>query len=358
MSIFFYACITALLCSFLLMPLLARFLRRRQIMDEGGHRRIHRGLVPSMGGIIICVAFLFAILMWMPIHSIIERRFELAAISLIFFSGIRDDMAPLRPLYKLVIQIVAAIIIVLVGNICIPSLYGLFGIYQIPEVLGCALSILFIILVTNAFNLIDGIDGLAAVIAITAFAFLGIWFFLVGNVVEALRMACIIGAIGGFLYYNWQPASIFMGDTGSLVVGFILSTSALSFITFNGDLPAGSPFKFPAVFGTGLAVVLLPLFDTVRIFLLRMKQGKSPFLPDKQHLHHVVLHAVRTHAKTVRVILAGYIIVAGSIIVAGKFYRDWIILTGGILVCITVDLLLARNIGKWIRKYGGRQAAH
>jgi UDP-N-acetylmuramyl pentapeptide phosphotransferase/UDP-N-acetylglucosamine-1-phosphate transferase len=351
---FFYACITALLCSFLLMPLLARFLRRRQVLDEGGHRKIHKGFVPSMGGIIICAAFLIAMLLWIPIESITGRRFELAAIMLMFFAGIRDDMAPLRPLYKLFVQIIAAIIVVVAGSIYINSFYGLFGIYEIPELLGYAISVVFIIFITNAFNLIDGIDGLAATIAIMAFSFLGVWFYFAGYETEALRMACIVGAISGFLYYNWQPASIFMGDTGSLVVGFILSTSALSFISINGNLPEGDPYKFPAVFGAGIAVVLLPVFDTTRIFLLRMKQGKSPFLPDKQHLHHVVLHIMRTHARTVRIMLAGYILIAGGILIAAKFFEDWTVLAGGFLVCVIIDWLLARNTGWLVRKYGGK----
>ena len=352
MSAFFYACITALLCSFLLMPLLARFLRRRHILDEGGHRRIHKGFVPSMGGIIICVSFLFSMLLWIPIDSISNRRFELAAIALMFFTGIRDDMEPLRPLYKFFVQIIAAIIVVVAGDMYIHSFYGLFGIYEIPELLGCVISVLFIIFITNAFNLIDGIDGLAASIAVLAFSFLSVWFYLAGYEIEILRMACVIGALVGFLYYNWQPASIFMGDTGSLVIGFILSTSALTFISANGSLPEDVSYKFPAIFSAGLAVVLLPLFDTVRIFILRTKQGKSPFLPDKQHLHHVLLHVMRTHARTVRILLAGYLLIAGAILIAGKFCKDWIVLSGGILMCIIIDWLLTRNIGRLVRKYG------
>ncbi|MDR0582656.1 MAG: undecaprenyl/decaprenyl-phosphate alpha-N-acetylglucosaminyl 1-phosphate transferase [Prevotellaceae bacterium] len=350
MSTFFYACITALLCSFLLMPLLARFLRRRHILDKGGHRRVHKGFVPSMGGVIICLSFLFAMLLWIPIDSISERRFELAAIALMFFTGVRDDMQPLRPLYKFFVQMIAAIIVVVAGNMYIHSFYGLFGIYEIPELLGCAISVLFIIFITNAFNLIDGLDGLAAGMAIVAFSFLGYWFYVAGYEMETLRMACIIGALVGFLYYNWQPASIFMGDTGSLVVGFILSTSALSFISANGSLPDDVSYKFPAVFSTGMTIVLLPLFDTTRIFILRIKQGKSPFLPDKQHLHHVLLHVMRTHARTVRVMLTGYILFSGCVLIAGKFCKDWVVLTGGIVTCILIDLLLTRNIGRLVRK--------
>jgi UDP-N-acetylmuramyl pentapeptide phosphotransferase/UDP-N-acetylglucosamine-1-phosphate transferase len=337
------------------MPLLVRFLRRRHVLDAGGRRKIHRGFIPSMGGVIICLAFLFAMILWIPLEDIAVRRFEWAAIALIFFTGIRDDIDPLRPLYKFVVQVIAAIMVVIAGDVHVTSFYGLFGIHEISITVSYGLSILFIIFVTNAFNLIDGIDGLAATIATVAFAFLGCWFYATGNQTEALRMACIIGALVGFLYYNWEPASIFMGDTGSLVIGFILSTSTLTFISANGSLPDDSLYKFPAVLSVGMAVVLLPIFDTVRIFLLRIRQGKSPFLPDKQHLHHVVLHIANTHAKTVRLILAGYVLTAGIIITAGKFFPDWVVLAGGILLCIFIDILLAQNIGRLIRKYGGNR---
>jgi UDP-N-acetylmuramyl pentapeptide phosphotransferase/UDP-N-acetylglucosamine-1-phosphate transferase len=335
----------------MLMPLLIRFLRRRHVLDEGGRRKIHRGFVPSMGGIIICVAFMFSMILWIPVEYIVSRRFEFAAIALIFFAGIRDDMEPLRPIYKLAVQIIAASMVIMAGDIHIASFYGLFGIYELPVGLSYMLSMVFIIFLTNAYNLIDGIDGLAATLAIFAFVFLGFWFYAVGNEMSALRMACMVGALIGFLYYNWQPASIFMGDTGSLVVGFILSIGALSFISTNGSLPADNCYKFPAVLSAGMAVVLLPIFDTIRIFLLRIRQGKSPFLPDKQHLHHVILHVTHTHARTVRVMLAGYILLAGGILAACKFFPDWAVLTGSIAGCILIDVVLARNISRLIRKY-------
>jgi UDP-N-acetylmuramyl pentapeptide phosphotransferase/UDP-N-acetylglucosamine-1-phosphate transferase len=350
MTQLFYAGATALLFSFLLMPLLTRFLRRRQVLDEGGRRKIHKGFIPSMGGIIICVAFLLTMFLWIPIGDIAHRRFEVAAIVLIFFAGIRDDLEPLRPLHKLMVQIIAAGMVVIVGDIRLFSLYGLFGVYELPLWLSYFGSLLIIVFITNAFNLIDGIDGLAGTIAVLSFSFLCCWFFAVGQYTEAVRMACIIGALVGFLYYNWQPASIFMGDTGSLVVGFFLAVSTLTFITTNGALPADNGFKFSAVLSAGIIIVLLPVFDTTRVFLLRLSHGKSPFLPDKQHLHHLVLHIVKTHAKSVCVIVGSYIIIAGVLLVASKYIADWILLPVIMAICVAVDILFGRNVIKLVRK--------
>jgi len=350
MNTLFYAGATALLFSFLLMPLLARFLRSRHVLDAGGRRKIHKGFVPSMGGIVITVSFMLAMLLWIPINDILARRFEWAAIALVFFAGIRDDIDPLRPMYKLFVQVVAAGMVVMAGGLHIPSFYGFWGIHELPVWISYSGSIILIVFLTNAFNLIDGIDGLATTIAIAAFTFFGFWFYGIGEQTETIHLICIIGALVGFLYYNWQPASIFMGDTGSLVVGFLLSVATLTFISTNGSLPAHHCYKFPAVLSAGIAVVLLPFFDTLRVFVLRLMQGKSPFLPDKQHLHHMVLHVMQTHAGTVRTIVLGYILVAAAILTACKFLPDWIVFTLVFILCIVVSLALVSIISRSMRR--------
>jgi UDP-N-acetylmuramyl pentapeptide phosphotransferase/UDP-N-acetylglucosamine-1-phosphate transferase len=350
MSYLFYVAATSLLVSFLLTPLLVRFLRRRQVLDEGGHRKIHKGFIPSMGGIIIYAAFLLATLLWVPIEDIVARRFELAALSLVFFAGIRDDIEPLLPLHKLVVQVIAAGMVVVAGDIRVVSLYGLFGVTDLPVWLSYAGSILLIIFVTNAFNLIDGIDGLSGTLAACIFTFLCFWFYGMGNASEAMRMACLVGAVLGFLYYNWQPASIFMGDTGSLTIGFLLSVGTISFITTNGALPDGHACKFPAVLSAGVTVVLLPVFDTIRVFLLRLRQRKSPFLPDKQHIHHVVLHMAHTHARTTRLIIGCYLLLAALALFATHYVADGLLLLFIFLLCVGIDILIRTWVSRSVRR--------
>ena len=350
MSDFFYAAATALLLSFLLTPLLVRFLRRRRVLDEGGHRKIHKGFIPSMGGVIIFLAFLLATLLWVPIEVVLHRRFELAALLLVFFAGVRDDIEPLRPMHKLIVQVIAAGMVVIAGDIRVSSLYGLWGVEELPLWLSYAGSIILVIFITNAFNLIDGLDGLAGALAVFSFSFLCCWFYGVGNNSEAMRIACMIGAVLGFLYYNWQPASLFMGDTGSLVIGFMLSVSTMSFIQLNGALPDASWYKFPAVLSAGLAVVLLPVFDTVRVFILRLYQRRSPFLPDKQHIHHVVLHLLHTHARTVQAIIGCYLLTAALILLAAKRIPADLLLIIILAFCIGIELLVRRIVNRSYKK--------
>jgi UDP-N-acetylmuramyl pentapeptide phosphotransferase/UDP-N-acetylglucosamine-1-phosphate transferase len=293
-----------------------------------------------MGGLIIFVSFLFSILLWQPGMLFDDNRFLLAAIILMAVTGIRDDIAPLPPFLKLLVQVVtASMAVVVLTNVRLVSFYGLFGVHELATWLSYTLSILFILFVTNAFNLIDGIDGLAGTIALICLLFLSMWFYCVGDIESAIFLICFAGAVLGFLYYNWQPASLFMGDTGSLVLGFIIAVFTLKFVSFNGALPAESSYKFHAVFSAGAAVILLPAFDTTRVFLLRIIKGQSPFLPDKQHLHHAVIRKVITHAKACRLISIIYFLVAGIILFASwkNWLPDWALLASILVFLILVN---------------------
>lgn len=342
MKILLYSAATSLVLTFLLMPLFVKFLMRIQILDKGGRRKIHKGTIPSMGGIIIFISFLLAMIFWQPFGVLGEGRFVTAALMLMALIGIRDDIVPLPAMIKLLVQIVAASMVVVVADVKLVSFYGLFGIYDLAPWLSYFLSIMFIIFVTNAFNLIDGVDGLAGTIAFFAFSFLSLWNYWVGNIEVAVFLACFVGALLGFLYYNWQPASIFMGDTGSLPLGFVLAVFTLEFITFNGALPAESTYKFHAVLSAGVAIVLLPVFDTTRVFLLRLSQKRSPFNPDKQHTHHAVMRKVQTHAKTVRIMVFTYLLIAGIVLfISWKgWVVDWVLLLGLLAVLILIDYYL------------------
>jgi UDP-N-acetylmuramyl pentapeptide phosphotransferase/UDP-N-acetylglucosamine-1-phosphate transferase len=340
MSVLFYSAITALVLTFLLTPLFVKFLIRIQILDKGGRRKIHKGKIPSMGGLIVFLSFLFALLLWHPAMFFDDNRFLLAAMILMAVTGIRDDIAPLPPFLKLLVQVVTAVIAVLVlPHARLMSFYGLFGVYDLSPWLSYVISIVFILFVTNAFNLIDGIDGLAGTIAFMCLLFMSVWFYCIGDIGSAVFLICFAGAVLGFLYYNWQPASLFMGDTGSLVLGFVIAVFTLKFILLNGALHVSSSYKFHAVLSAGLAVILLPVFDTTRVFLLRILKGHSPFLPDKQHLHHAVVRKVGLHAKACRVVSGLYFLTAGVILFVS--WKNWI--PDGVLLLTILIFLLFVN---------------
>ncbi len=335
-----YSAITSLIITFLVMPLFVKFLQRIHVMDQGGRRKIHKGVTPSMGGAVVFVAFLCALLLWFPEGvGYSPWRYVTSALVLMALIGVRDDVIPISALIKFITQLVAASLVVIYGKIYLHSFYGLFGIYELPEWFGMAFSIVFVVFITNAFNLIDGIDGLAGSIAFVVFTFLALWNYWVGNHEIAVYLACFIGAIVGFLYYNWQPASIFLGDTGSLVTGMLLALSTLKFIEHNGALVDFNPYKLHAVLSAGVALVLLPMFDTIRVFIQRILKGQSPFTPDKRHVHHAVLRRVHTHARATRIIVGYYILVAAAVLFVSwrNLLPDWIILLALFVVLLGFD---------------------
>lgn len=342
---------SSLVVSFLLMPLLIKFLHKQHLLDQGGRRKIHKGQVPAMGGVVIFLAFAFAMLAWLPMNEIFNGKHLFSAIILIFLTGFRDDTAPLKPWHKLIAQLVAAFIVVTIAEVRIDSFHGFLGIYHIPKWISIPLSVFVIIVVTNAFNLIDGVDGLAGSIAIVSFTFFACWFYLINNYEYAVIMCALVGAILGFLYYNWHKAAIFMGDTGSLVLGFLMAISTIVFIKSNGTLTGDTQeYGFKAPIAMAITVILFPLFDTMRVFILRVRQGKSPFSADKQHTHHYLLRLGYTHEKVALVITGIFALVILMVLFLSRIFSDNILVPTLILFCIFLSIYLKRGVLKSYKK--------
>lgn len=292
--------ITAFLVTFFAIPSIIKIAIEKNLCDEPGERRSHSSAIPTLGGLGIFAGLIFAITFWIPFdtaefpsHRYIQ--YILCAYIIIFLIGAKDDIIPLTPIKKFAGQFLAAFILVYKAKIQLTSLYGIFGIYAIPEWVGVILTIITIIMVINALNLIDGINGLAGTIGIIISATLGYWFYQHGRLDLAILAASTIGALVAFLYYNITPAKIFMGDTGSLIVGLTASILAISFIEENriyhehwyiGSVPA-----------VAIAVLIIPLFDTLRVFTTRILRRKSPFQPDRTHIHHLLLDLGLSHTQ-------------------------------------------------------------
>ena len=350
MIISLYSLATSLVVSFLLMPLLIRLLHKQHILDEGGRRKIHKGQIPTMGGIVIFLAFAFAMLAWLPPSDIFNRKYLFSAIILIFITGLRDDIIPLRPWHKLIAQLVASCVIVGLADIRISSLYGFLGIYELPIWISWAISVAVIIVITNAFNLIDGVDGLAGTVAIISFSFLACWFFLVGNVDYTIIMCALVGSILGFLYYNWHKAVIFMGDTGSLVLGFLLSIGIIAFIKTNGELTDTSTYKYSAPLAMAITIVLFPLFDTLRVFILRVLQKKSPFSADKQHIHHYLLRFGYRHDQVTLIIGSTFAVVLILVNIIARKVDDEVLLLILVVFCLVLNIVIKRRLLRSYKK--------
>jgi len=271
-------------------------------MDEPGDRRSHQVSTPSLGGIGIFAGVVFSVIMWTPFQVFGDLQFILCAFIILFLIGAKDDIDPVSPTKKIGGQIFAAAILVFKAHIKITSLYGIFGIFALPEVVSIVLSIFTIVVIINAFNLIDGINGLAASTGILMSFIFGTWYYLVSKPELAVLAFSLAGATLAFLRFNLTPAKIFMGDTGSLLLGLVASILALSFID-NQALAAGTPLYFPAAPSFAIAVLILPLFDTARVIAVRLILRRSPFQPDRNHIHHLMIDSGYSHMQATFILI-------------------------------------------------------
>ncbi len=284
----------AFLITFFAIPIIIQVARRKKLFDEPDERKVHKVVIPTLGGLGIFGGFILATLIGAPVGSNELQYFAAAAI-VIFFLGIKDDILILSAAKKFIGQLVAAGIIIKFGGVQLSNMHGFLGITTIPYVASIILTFFTIIVVINSFNLIDGIDGLAGSLGLLTSLVFGLYFFYAGQLLYGVMALSLAGSLVGFLIYNFSPAKIFMGDTGSLLIGLINSILVVKFINI-----AGSPIgKFPleAAPAIGFAILIVPLFDTLRVFAFRILSRRSPFSPDRTHVHHFLLEKGYSHKK-------------------------------------------------------------
>lgn len=291
------AFISAFLVSYFAMPSIIHVGKQKLILDEPNDRGAHSESTPSLGGIGIFSGVLLAVVLWTPFHHFDDMQYILAAFLIIFLVGARDDIIPLSPWIKLAGESLAALILVLASNIRIESMFGIFGVYELPFFLSVLLSVVAILVIINAFNLIDGINGLSASIALIISLIFGSWFFLTDYLALAIIAFALSGSLLAFTKYNFSPARLFMGDTGSLLLGTVCSILAIKYVQHNAQIP-DSIYYFRSAHVMAIAVLILPLYDTLRVFVRRAINGKSPFSPDKNHIHHMLLETGLTHMQS------------------------------------------------------------
>ncbi|MBK8556361.1 MAG: undecaprenyl/decaprenyl-phosphate alpha-N-acetylglucosaminyl 1-phosphate transferase [Lewinellaceae bacterium] len=286
--------ITAFALTYATIPTIIRVAMERHLYDLPNERSAHKVPTPSLGGIGIFGGTFCAIILWAPYGAFDVMQYLLAAFMIIFLIGVRDDLLPISPTRKFLAQLLAAFILVYKSGVKLTSFYGIFGLYELPELSGIILSIMAIVGIINAFNLIDGINGLAASIGLVACLVWGSWFFAANHLEMATIAFALAGALIAFLKFNLQPARIFMGDTGSLFVGLVCAILAIQFIELQ---PARSTalWSFKAAPAIAVSILIFPLFDTLRVFARRVMAGRSPFAPDKTHLHHKLLELGLSH---------------------------------------------------------------
>lgn len=297
------AFVASLLISLVSIPSILKVAQLKNLFDEPDERTVHSYSIPTLGGLAVFSGFTISSLFFCDIVAIPELKLIIAGTIILFFIGIKDDILVIAPLTKLLGQIFATFLIVFFSDLELTNLHGFFGIYEIPRYLGIPLTIFVFLVVINGFNLIDGIDGLSASIGVVSAGSLGIWFFLVEEYQYAILSAATIGALIGFLRYNVfsKDNKIFMGDTGSLILGLVISVLIIKFnqMNINHD---NDYYKYgaPAI---SIAILTIPLFDTLRVMFIRFFQRKPLFRPDKQHIHHVFIQLGLSHKQAVLIIV-------------------------------------------------------
>jgi UDP-N-acetylmuramyl pentapeptide phosphotransferase/UDP-N-acetylglucosamine-1-phosphate transferase len=287
--------LTALLGTMICIRSVIAVARVKHLFDEPSEeRKIHIYKTPNLGGVGIYCAFLFAVALVVPTNLVPYFNSFVAASLIIFAIGLKDDLVGLGPTKKFLAQIAAAGILAFLGDIRFTSFHGLFGVGEISYPLSILITVLINIFVYNAINLIDGIDGLAGCLGLLASMAYAVCFYLMGDWGDCMLAIAFSGTLIGFLYYNISPAKTFMGDTGSLFIGFMLSIFCVRFVELN-KVNVGI---FKAAPSIGLAIIIIPVVDTVRVFMFRIIRGRSPFVADSNHLHHRFINMGFTHLQT------------------------------------------------------------
>lgn len=340
--------ISALLISAVLIPCWIRVCHKWHLFETTDDRKKHKVNIPSMGGLPI-FAGIFISFMILGDNTA-QFSMMIAAAMILFFTGFFDDLLDLPAMRKLLLQIFAASLVVSQGS-TITGLFGLFGIESLPVIFQYPVTVIFIVAITNAYNLVDGIDGLAGSLGAMSALIFGALFYDYGRMDFAILSFCTAGALIGFLFYNFHPARIFMGDTGSLIIGFLLAVQAVNLLSINEFQGSGNVLITPALI---VAVLFVPVYDVLRVSVIRMITGNSPFRPDRNHVHHMIIRqGFGQRVTTILIVAINMIFVMLSLIFSSMNINLFMLMS----IClgmITINTLVMNWMANLYGKLGGR----
>jgi UDP-GlcNAc:undecaprenyl-phosphate/decaprenyl-phosphate GlcNAc-1-phosphate transferase len=252
---------------------------------------------------------------------------------------------------KLIAQWITGSLIFYVMDVQISSFYGLSDTISFSPGVSYVITVATVIIVTNSLNLIDGIDGLAGVFSFVASLSFGTWFYFAESYPYALICFSLCGGILAFLFQNWEPSRIFMGDTGSLVIGTVLSTVMIEFINENHAMTTGAKLKFTPAVSAAIAIMILPLTDTIRIIIIRINKGISLFTADKRHIHHALVRLTLSHKQAVYVLSVVHFAFIGMAI-GMRHLSDWHLLPSIIVSATILCIILERVQRSYLKSEG------
>lgn len=355
---YFVSLFVSVILAGIIIPNIMTIAFRRKLFDEIDERKIHKGIVPRLGGIAFLPAFIFSFCIVVGCNirlqtpgftsffsgSLVPVFFLMCALMLMYLVGIADDLVGVRYRAKFLFQIIAGAIIILSG--CwIKNFYGFIGIGEIPTLAGWIISVFLVIYIVNAINLIDGIDGLASGLSAIALCFYSYIFYQAQLYTYALLAGATLGTLIPFFYYNVfgspeRHTKIFMGDTGSLTIGTMMAFLTIEVFNINPDtVPFGEN-----LFIVAIAPIIVPCFDVLRVFTHRVRRGHNPFMPDKCHIHHKLLAlGFRQWQALILILLIDAGMTVFNFTVSTSLNPTWII-AADIVFMIGANMVLTRMI--------------
>lgn len=346
--------IISTVCGFIFIPIILNFCKAKQLYDIPNARKIHHSAIPRLGGIAFMPSMFIAFAIAIMVIGVTDKLITInvwslcfmISLLLIYAMGIVDDILGLSPLIKFAVQIIAACLLPM-SYLYINNFYGFMGIHEIPYFIGFPLTVLTIVFIDNAINLIDGIDGLAASLSIIAlggflyiFASQKVWLY-------TMLIAGLIGVLVSFMYFNLfgdpnKNRKIFMGDAGSLTLGFILGVLCVKYSMFNENVMAKHYFDFIMPF----TLLIVPMFDVVRVFGVRIYHGLSPFSADKRHIHHKFMRTGMTqHQTLVCIIIMALAYIALNHLLLKQLDNTYVFIID-VIIYIVINLVLNYFIHK------------
>ena len=346
--------ILAFIITLVTIPLIVYFATKKRLLSRPNNRSSHSTPITALGGIAIYLGFIIPNLF---LHHVDTFQFTLIFIcsTIIFGLGLIDDIIDIRAYKKLIIIIVFSIVISSIDQLTISNLHGLFNIYYIPKYIGIPLTTLVVIVIINSINLVDGIDGLASSLSIINLSYYSYIFYLAGKIHYLNSNLIIIASLLAFLSYNLygKRFKIFMGDSGSLLIGLLLSISILHFINLEGEIIENSCSIYVS---TIFALLVVPLYDIMHVCIRRMTLGLKIFIPDKRHIHHTFLKLGFTHKHT-SVILVNYTLVFFLISeILNRHTRCWIAMVIILILAKIAWGIPEHILKKNLRKYAIKEA--
>jgi UDP-GlcNAc:undecaprenyl-phosphate GlcNAc-1-phosphate transferase len=329
--------LTAFILVFTSIPTIVKVATAKNLIDKPDSRKSHSNNIATLGGIAIFSAILITFGVYTDALKQREFQFVYVASIILFFVGLKDDILIIAPLKKLTGQVCASLIVIILGDLRFTSLHGFLGINHISYIYSIILTLFVFIVIINGFNLIDGIDGLASGVGIVTSVTFGTWFFLKNEYEYTIICATVAGSLIAFFWYNVfsRKNKIFMGDTGSLLVGLFLAVIAVQFNELNIKSNNIDQWYIHAAPSVSFGILIVPLFDTLRVFIIRTIRRQSPFSADTNHVHHRLLAMGFSHLQSTLIILGinvGFIIM---VLVLNKW---------GIIDLMLLNIILATLI--------------